>query len=263
MLTDDQITGFITDGFVKVDRAFSAETAAAGREILWRGTGCDPDDPSTWTKPVIRLWDYSDEPFERAVTAPALREAFDQLVGPGRWLPRKSLGSWPIRFPSPEPPGDDGWHVDVSFQGDAALDDFLSWRLNVFSKGRALLMLFLFSDVGPDDAPTRIRVGSHQRLAPVLEPFGEAGTTMFDLHEFYTDSADLPEAIATGRAGDVYLCHPFLIHAAQPHRGRTPKFMAQPPLLLREPCVLERPDGAYSPVEQAIRQGLGYKRNLR
>jgi hypothetical protein len=61
---------------------------------------------------------------------------------------------------------------------------------------------------------------------------------------------------ATGRAGDVYLCHPFLVHAAQAHRGRNPKFMAQPPLLLHEPCVLDRPDGAYSPVEQAIRQGL-------
>ncbi|MEC3955482.1 phytanoyl-CoA dioxygenase family protein [Nocardia sp. CDC153] len=256
MLTDAQIDAFIADGFVKVEGAFSAATAAAGREILWRETGCDPDDPATWTQPVIRLWDHAEEPFQRAVTAPVLLEAYDQLVGRGRWLPRKSLGSWPIRFPSPEPPGDAGWHVDVSFQGDADVNDFLSWRVNVFSKGRALLMLFLFSDVGPDDAPTRIRVGSHQRLAPVLRPFGEEGTTMFDLHEFYVDCGDLPEALATGKAGDVYLCHPFLVHAAQPNLTGRPKFMAQPPLLSREPCVLDRPDGAYSPVEQAIRAGL-------
>ncbi|MFE2993457.1 phytanoyl-CoA dioxygenase family protein [Nocardia sp. NPDC059246] len=256
MLSETQIEDFITEGFVKVEGAFSAETAAAGREILWRATGCDPEEPSTWTRPVIRLWDHAQEPFARAVTAPPLLAAFDQLVGPGRWFPRKTLGSWPIRFPSPEPPGDDGWHVDVSFPGDAAPDDYLSWRVNIHSEGRALLMLFLFSDVGVDDAPTRIRVGSHLRLAPVLEPLGEAGTTMFDLHEFYTATADLPEAVATGRAGDVYLCHPFLVHAAQPNRVGRPKFMAQPPLLLREPCVLDRPDGAYSPVEQAIRRGL-------
>ncbi|MEU6583353.1 phytanoyl-CoA dioxygenase family protein [Nocardia sp. NPDC046763] len=256
MLTDAEVTAFVADGFVRVDGAFSAETAAEGREILWRATGCGPDDPSTWTKPVVRLWDHADEPFARAVTAPALLEAFDQLVGPGRWLPRNSLGSWPIRFPSPEPPGDDGWHVDASFPGDAAIDDYARWRVNVHSKGRALLMLFLFSDVGPDDAPTRVRVGSHRRLAPILRPFGEQGTGMFDLLDFYASTADLPEVAATGHAGDVYLCHPFLVHAAQAHRGRTPRFMAQPPLLLREPCVLDRPDGAYSPLEQAIRQGL-------
>ncbi len=38
----------------------------------------------------------------------------------------------------------------------------------------------------------------------------------------------------------MYLCHPFLVHAAQAHRGRNPNFMAQPPLRLREPCVLDR-----------------------
>ncbi|MFE3189184.1 phytanoyl-CoA dioxygenase family protein [Nocardia sp. NPDC059240] len=257
MLTDTQIAAFVDDGFVKVEGAFSAETAAAGREILWQATGCDPDDPSTWTSPVIRLWDHAEEPFTRAVTAPALLEAYDQLAGPGRWLPRKSLGSWPIRFPSEQSPGDDGWHVDVSFPGDAARDDYLSWRVNVFSQGRSLLMLFLFSDIGVDDAPTKIRVGSHLRLARELEPFGAAGTTMFDLAEFYTATADLPQALATGRAGDVYLCHPFLIHSAQRNRVGRPRFMAQPPLLSREPCVLDRPDGAYSPVEHAIRRGLG------
>ncbi|MFJ9363298.1 phytanoyl-CoA dioxygenase family protein [Nocardia sp. NPDC101769] len=256
MLTDAQLAAFTTEGFVKVERAFSVETAAAGREILWRATGCDPDDPSTWHSPVVRLRDHAEEPFARAVTAPPLLEAFDQLAGPGRWLPRKTLGSWPIRFPSPESPGDDGWHVDVSFPGDAARDDYLSWRVNIHSKGRALLMLFLFSDIGAEDAPTRIRVGSHLRLAPVLEPLGEEGATMFDLQDFYSATDDLPEALATGGAGDVYLCHPFLVHAAQPNRTGRPRFMAQPPLLLREPCVLNRPDGAYSPVEQAIRRGL-------
>jgi len=55
----------------------------------------------------------------------------------------------------------------------------------------------------------------------------------------------------------VYLCHPFLVHAAQPHRGAVPKFMAQPPLIPREPCELTRHDGDYSLVERAIRLGIG------
>lgn len=254
MLDDTQVESFVTDGFVKLEQAFPSEVAAEGRAILWRATGCDPHDRSTWTRPVLRLGEFADEPFARAVTAPALVAAFDQLVGPGRWLPRNSLGSFPIRFPVGGSPGDDGWHIDVSFPGDDPAD-YLTWRVNLFSKGRALLMLFLFSDIGIDDAPTRIRVGSHLRVPALLTPFGEAGA---DLGQFaYAQAtADLPETPATGRAGDVYLCHPFLVHAAQRHRGRTARFLAQPPLLSRSPCVLNRPDGAYSPIERAIRHGL-------
>jgi hypothetical protein len=54
----------------------------------------------------------------------------------------------------------------------------------------------------------------------------------------------------------VYLCHPFLVHAAQGHRGRAPRFMAQPPLHPRVPIELTRADGDYSPVEQAIRLAI-------
>ena len=60
-----------------------------------------------------------------------------------------------------------------------------------------------------------------------------------------------------GPPGDVLLCHPFLVHAAQPHHGVRPRFMSQPPLLPAAPYELERVDGAYSPVEIAIRRGLG------
>jgi hypothetical protein len=63
-------------------------------------------------------------------------------------------------------------------------------------------------------------------------------------------------AYATGSPGTVYLCHPFLVHAAQPHRGTRVKFMAQPPLLPAKPLELERADGDYSPVEIAIRTAL-------
>ena len=65
-----------------------------------------------------------------------------------------------------------------------------------------------------------------------------------------------PEALATGEAGTVYLCHPFLLHAAQMHHGAAPRFMAQPPLPPAEPFRLDREDGTYSPVEIAIRLAL-------
>ena len=65
-----------------------------------------------------------------------------------------------------------------------------------------------------------------------------------------------PEVLATGEAGTVYLCHPFLVHAAQRHRGTVPRFMAQPPLHPAQPFQPDRADDDYSPVEIAIREAL-------
>jgi hypothetical protein len=255
-LSAADIASFIRDGFVRLDRAFPTETAAAARTILWRATGCDPDDPATWTRPVIRLGMFADPPFREAADTAVLRGAYDQLAGAGRWLSQLALGTFPVRFPSPDDPGDAGWHIDASFGTDTP--DFMEWRVNVFSRGRALLMLFLFSDVGDDDAPTRIRAGSHIDIARQLAPAGEDGLTLRELAaDGFAGSAGRPEVLATGAAGTVYLCHPFLVHSAQPHRGRTARFLAQPPLLPAEQLRLDRPDGGYSPVEEAIRAAAG------
>jgi hypothetical protein len=256
---DAQIRQFIHDGFVKIEGAFPREIADESRSILWRDTGCDEAAPTTWTKPVIRLGMYEQAPFARAANMPVLHQAFDQLVGPGRWRPRSDLGTFPIRFPSPDDPGDAGWHVDSSFPPDLGdSSDFLNWRVNVFSKGRALLMLFLFSDVGESDAPTRIRVSSHLDVARILAPAGDNGLSARDLAaaEGFAETAARREVLATGDAGAVYLCHPFLVHAAQQHRGSRPRFLAQPPLVPTGPFLLNRTNGVYSPVEQAIRIAL-------
>ena len=246
-----QIEQFITDGFVRIDHAFPRERAAAARAILWKATGCSPDDPTTWTQPVIRLGMFTQTAFVEAANTPRLHAAFDRLVGQGRWLRPAAMGTFPVRFPSTADPGDAGWHIDVSFGTETP--DFMSWRANIHSKGRALLMLFLFSDIGENDAPTRIRVGSHFDMARLLAPAGEAGMSHLVLDQI---GAERPQTLATGGAGTVYLCHPFLVHAAQRHRGSTPRFMAQPPLTPAEPFRLDREDGNYSPVEIAIRQAL-------
>jgi hypothetical protein len=45
------------------------------------------------------------------------------------------------------------------------------------------------------------------------------------------------------------------VHAAQPHQGERPRFLAQPPLL---PVDLDnRPHGDLNPVEQAVARALG------
>jgi len=118
-------------------------------------------------------------------------------------------------------------------------------------------MLFLFSDVADLDAPTRIRTGSHIDVARLLAARGDDGMSFMELAGKLEITSERRQVLATGKAGTVYLCHPFLVHAAQSHHGTSPKFMAQPCLELRNELQLHRENGLYSPVELAIRMGLG------
>ena len=55
---------------------------------------------------------------------------------------------------------------------------------------------------------------------------------------------------ATGRAGDVYLCHPFIVHTATwPHRGTVPRMMARPAVAIPDGFALDGSD--ISPVALA------------
>ncbi|MNL38590.1 hypothetical protein D3C87_1608140 [compost metagenome] len=94
-------------------------------------------------------------------------------------------------------------------------------------------------------------------MARLLEPEAEAGLSFMELAARLPELPPREEILAVGKAGTVYLCHPFLVHAAQRHRGMVPKFMAQPPLLLRSGFDI-RSEGPCSPVEEAIRSALDY-----
>ncbi|MET0342956.1 MAG: phytanoyl-CoA dioxygenase [Polyangiales bacterium] len=252
-LSASQVAQFVEEGFVRVDDAFEEALARDVRAILWPLTGCNEHDPRTWREPVVRIGERWDPPLLAAANTPRLLAAFDQLVGSGRWQPRRSLGTFVVRFPSDRAPNDDGWHVDASFAGDDP-QDYFAYRVNVRSRGRALLMLFLFSDVGDDDAPTRIRVGSHRDVARLLAPAGEAGLAFMELAGKLEVSAGREVRGATGAAGTVYLCHPFLAHAAQAHRGRVPRLLAQPPLLADAPITLT--SDAPTPLERSVQEAL-------
>jgi Phytanoyl-CoA dioxygenase (PhyH) len=253
-LSPAQVEQFVENGFVRLDRAFPTELADECRALLWKQvtalTGADPADPATWTRPVVRIDGRGDAPFQTAATTDRLHGAFDQLVGSGGWHPRVGLGTFPIRFPHPDDPGDAGWHVEGSFTDPT---DPSRYRLNLRSRGRALLMLFLFSEVGEQDAPTMVRVGSHLDVAPLLAGHGEDGAEFFAFaQEAASATTERPVALATGSPGDVYLMHPFLVHSAQPHHGTVPRFMAQPPLVPTGDLDLDAP----TPVAEAIRRSL-------
>ncbi|WP_373305109.1 hypothetical protein [Streptomyces lucensis] len=98
------VSRFLRDGFVKLEGAVAPRVAASCARLLWQETGCDPDDPETWTQPVHWVGGMAQGPFAAAPNSPALHRAYDLLVGAGRWEPRYSPGTFPLRFPHEEEP---------------------------------------------------------------------------------------------------------------------------------------------------------------
>ena len=135
-----------------------------------REHGVDPDDPGTWTKPMVRFACPEGPSFAAAGTSPDLCTAYDALLGAGSWRRREGVGGT-VRtcFPSGLDPGDTGWHIDGSYDVGG------SYWVNVRSRGRGLLALFLFSDVGDVDAPTELLVGSHLDVPAALVAAGDEG----------------------------------------------------------------------------------------
>src|SRR5215510_14657087 len=247
------VDNFVASGFIAVRGAVAPEIVrdcVASIEDELRARGVDPRDPLTWTKPVIRLACPEGPALAAAGTALALCEVYDQLLGPDRWIRRQGVGGQiPVRFPSTTDPGDAGWHFDGSYDVGG------QWWVNLQSRGRALLALFLFTDVGERDAPTEILVGSPLDVPCLLAPFGQRGVFNGDVKlDPYTFRR--PCIRATGRAGDVYVCHPFLVHRATwPHRGSSPRMLAQPEIAHHEPFALRDGPGVCA-VERAILRGL-------
>lgn len=241
---------FMATGFVKIEAAFDRELGLRCQEQLWRAVDLDPTDPATWTEPLIRVTSMATPEFTASANTEVLTAAFDALVGHAAWRPRLGMGTFVLRFPSTAAPREAGWHVEASFY-DAA-----GPRLSLRSRGRALLMLFLYSDVGPDDAPTAIRVGSHLAVPKVLAEYGSDGAPWMSVCEQVVPATENCDIVsATGRIGDVYLCHPFVVHSGTAHRGAVPRFMAQPPLEPTGDLDLETEHP--SPVAAAVLDGLG------
>jgi hypothetical protein len=234
------LDAFVVNGYVKVERTASRSVVDAARGALWEQMRLSPEAPQDWSAPVVWASDTTGAgPFGELVRSPRLSAAFDRICGRGGWLPRGALGNIPVRFPV-SPAGDDrGWHIDAN----TPLPDG-SWA--VTGRPRTVLLLTLLSDVGTHDAPTRLRTGSHHDVARVLDAdpvdFADMGRLVDEV------SHERPVSLATGEPGDVYVVHPFTVHAADEHRGHEPRFMAQSPVMLTRPVA----PGTASPLTQVF-----------
>ena len=119
-----------------------------------------------------------------------------------RWE-KPGLGWWVINFPARGGAG--AWHVDGSH-----------FAHTLASPEIGLAPMLLFSDVAEGGGGTALAPGSHCAVAALLAratPAGVGGPRLSALARAAVGAPPPSVVEASGRAGDVVLAHPLLLHA--------------------------------------------------
>ena len=252
VLTDSDIEHFLRKGYVKIEGAFAPEVAAEWSRNCFRRLGYDPDDKSTWGEQRIHLM-HTLEVSVREF-APRAYDAICDLVGgeerlgmPVNWSDAfiANLGIGADEPWQAAGPGTPGWHKD---------GDFFRHFLN--SPEQGLLVFVNWTDVVHLGGPTYIATDSVPVVANFLAAHPEGVLpNEFDFKALVSQCHEFEEA--TALAGDVFLLHPFMLHAASQNPLRLIRIISNPPVHLKEPMCFKRADGNYSPIELGVLAGLG------
>lgn len=257
-------------------------------------TGILRSDPSTWREPMVNLREnYRNAAFDGCNTE-RFANAVEDLTGENRTIHRFVAGEtdpdllpgwgwWPVNFSmgsgTPWTVPTSGWHWDG-----------IHFRHFVDSPEQGLLCLCLFSDIGPRGGGTLVVEGSHRPVARFLSrhpegvELGEGIREFFIEHPYFSnltgrtsetmsteervasfmdrpysdgDGTQLRVVETTGEAGDVILCHPFLIHAASSNHSSSVRFMCNRTSPLKEKMALNRNvHERETPLERSIRASV-------
>lgn len=262
----------------RIPGAFTKEQADSITVDVWTRLGMDPADKSTWTRertnmPSHRLFDAGD-------FAPRAWAAICELCGgearidPGTRQWRDgfivNLGSAEAEAAGAPPPEQlNNWHVD---------GDFFVHYLD--SPEQGLLVVPLFTDIRPGGGGTMIcppavphvarwllehPEGVSPRMIPRADPdfarehnewFKALSRRVAEEHRQKKKDGECFVEV-TGKAGDVYLLHPLMLHSATTNPRRDVRIITNPPVSLVEPFRFDREDGDYTLVERTTLRALG------
>lgn len=257
VLSAADLENFLSFGFVHLKNCFDTtpgSTAHRWVQESWARNGLSPTDRSTWPNDKIHM-PSTEKVLVRDFSPYAFAAMTELCGGSDRISPDIT---WTNGFIANYgfgqnkewvPPGPEaaGWHVD----GD--------WFLHFLdSPEQALLVVVLFSDIHPKGGGTFIACDSVPMIARYLADHPEGVIpTGFSCEERIKHCRDCRET--TGKAGDVFLLHPFILHTSSYNHQSEARLMINPPAVLSEPMRFDRrSDGsAYSPIEQAVLRGLG------
>jgi Phytanoyl-CoA dioxygenase (PhyH) len=268
VLTPDDVEHFLEKGYVVVRGCFSRMAAAEFTAQIWDRLGYDEHDRSTWAEPSVHM------PERRKLDvrefAPKAWGAVCDLVGGEDRIAKHKPYAWNDAFIvnlwqggdrpwEPASPSVPGWHKDGDF-----------FRHYLDSPEQGLLTLVLWSDVRHQGGATFVAADSVGPVArfladhpqgsyPADYPTRPEHVPVLPYDELAGQCREFVEAI--GEVGDVYLLHPYILHAKAQNVLRVPRYITNPPLTLAEPMRFDRagPDD-FSLVERAVLRALGVQR---
>ncbi|MEX0885716.1 MAG: phytanoyl-CoA dioxygenase family protein [Phycisphaeraceae bacterium] len=256
VLSDADVEHFLEHGYVLVKGCFPRDVADEWVAHGFTRLGYDPADPSTWAESRIHMG--STKAVEVKDFSPRAWGAVCDLLGGEERVAQPARLSDGLIFNlndgadepwQPPSPALKGWHKDGDF-----------FRHFLDSPEQGLLTLVCWSDVRPRSGATFVATDS---VAPVARCLADnpQGLLPKELpsRELIGACSRFTEAVA--EAGDIFLLHPYILHASSQNEARRPRVISNPPMQLKEPMNFNREDPAdFSPVERAGLRGLGVER---
>lgn len=243
MLTDPQMAELEARGHLRVAGFVGDNAVDAMQAAVWaflRTRGVDPERRDEWPTGIDKL-----QPLRKArafdpFLSPGLDDLCDQLIGNGRWT---DLGGSPQALLSLPEPGPwtiphKMWHFDLPARGPTA-----TWG--------AIRFLGFVDRVDPHGGGTLVVEGSHRLVRRMVEeaPDTNAGRgadarkALVRDHDWFAslsrvdteqatllegttiDGVDVRVTELTGRAGDLVLMHPWLMHNIAMNCSNRPRMM--------------------------------------
>ena len=205
----------------------------------------DPEDPTTFWRG--RLDVLGDGLIDIRRELPRVWSALAFLLGGEERIATRRMSEYAIlnmRVPAPgearvPSPGQESWHFD----GPSRSTTLGNWK-------NGLVGLVLLGDVAPGGGATYVAPESVGILARELASAPE-GLDLVD----ETIGRQVSRRCRTfielhGRAGDVFLLHPFMLHSPSTNASGRVRWLANPMFYVREPLRFEAP--AASPVEAKV-----------
>ena len=271
VLTEEQVQSFLDKGYLVVHDCLDMSIANRWIDETYERLGYDKNDPSTWVKDIVWM-DHKNQLPVREVAPKAWAALMDVIGGEDRLEPQvmklassghfTSINSFlwsdafivnfhrgidqPWQPPSPQVKG---WHKDGSY-----------FRHFIDSREQALLPIVLWSDMLHQGGATFIAPDSVRVIARYLYEHPEGVDPHdFNFQELISQCTQFEEV--TGKAGDFVIMHPYMLHASSQNTLGKPRFMSNPPVVLKEPMNLNRQNTEdFSLLERATLHYLGLER---
>ncbi len=258
MLNSHQRQEFFERGFTCLPGALPKDVAEAMVTRIWRALeetpGMKIDNPTTWTEGGVRgIGEINREKEFRPFSSPSIESVIDELLGKGCWKHPSSWGQILATFPASD------WSWNSLFQRQVEVAE-ISWHTDYPydlppNELSGVQIFCLLADVESGGGGTLVIEGSHRLIrnfvlnaAPdTLKKMKRARLALMKsdpwllgvskavslqrpeawLAKQETVIDDVPIAVRElkGNACDVYITHPWLLHAMSPNCNATPRLM--------------------------------------